>query len=146
MRLLHIAACLLVCGTARAGERPDDGEIGRRLIGAWTTCLTSGDEVKADGTIRYAADGTFVAEGKVDLGDGVPVAVRVEGNWVVKGGAVKATVTKSSHPGLAPVGAAATETVVSIDDRVLRVKRGTGKERERTRVQVEPGGTGAVPG
>jgi hypothetical protein len=43
-------------------------------------------------------------------------------------------VTKSTHPGLAPVGGEMKERVISIDDKQMTIKRGIGKERERKRV------------
>lgn len=135
MRLRHIAVCLLLTGTATAAEKPGDDEITRRLVGKWTTCMTGGAETKVDGTIQYAKDGTFHAAGKVKLGAGEVADVTVDGTWKVEGGDVVIGVTKSSHPGLAPVGAKAKEKVISIDDKVLKVKRGLGEERERKRIE-----------
>ena len=135
MRLLYLGLMIAGCAApVMAAEKPGDAEITRLLVGEWTTNISGGAERKVDGTITYAGGGTFVAAGKVEITDGEPADVRVEGTWKVSGGAVVHAVTKSSHPGLAPVGVELKETVVSIDDKVLRIKRGVGKERERKRV------------
>jgi hypothetical protein len=136
MRLHQTVLFLLLTGTATAADgKPGDDEIARKLVGTWTTCMTGGSATEADGTVRYAKDGTFHAAGKVKLGGGEVADVTVDGTWEVKGGAVKETVTKSSHPGLAPVGASIQEKVLAIDDKELTVKRGLGEERVRKRVE-----------
>jgi hypothetical protein len=132
-RICAIAVALL--GTAVVAARPDDGSIEKLLVGRWTTTLAGGSATEPDGTIRYDKGGAFVAEGKVALGEGTKADVKVEGTWKVDGGSVIHSVTKSSHPGLAPVGGVLKEHVVSIDAKKLRVKRGVGKERERDRVE-----------
>ena len=129
--LLTIAVFVLTLGTAGA----DDAAITKQLIGKWTTCLTGGSATAPDGHVRYVPGGSFAAEGKVSLGEGVTTDVKVDGTWKVTEGAIVHTVTKSSHPGLAPVGAVMKERVVSIDDKQMTIKRGTGKERERKRVE-----------
>ena len=59
----------------------------------------------------------------------------MEGTWKVADGAVLLKVTKSSHPALAQVGAELKEKVVLINEKELRIQRGTGKERVRKRVK-----------
>lgn len=128
--LLTIAMFGLTLGTAGA----DDAMLTKQVVGKWTTCLTGGAATAPDGHVRYAAGGTFAAEGKVALGEGVVADVKVEGTWKVSEGAIVHKVTKSSHPGLAPVGGEMKERIVSIDDKQMRVKRGIAQERERKRV------------
>ncbi len=131
-RFCSITVVLVACAAAAA--RPDDGAISKQLVGQWTTCLAGGSSTEPDGTIRYDDGGAFAAEGKVALGGGTKADVKVEGTWRVAAGAIFHTVTKSTHPGLAPVGGVMKEQVVSIDDKQMTVKRGVGKERERKRV------------
>ncbi|HEX4611371.1 MAG TPA: hypothetical protein VH092_24470 [Urbifossiella sp.] len=128
------AIMVAVVGSATVAAEPGDGAISERLVGRWTTCVAGGSSTEADGTIRYGTGGTFVAEGQVSLGGGPKASVRIEGTWKVEDGAILHAVTKSSHPGLAPVGSEMRERVVSIDDQTLRVKRGVGRERERKRM------------
>jgi hypothetical protein len=128
------ATAVVLLGTTVVAAGPDDGSISKLLVGRWTNCIGGGSATEPDGTIHYDRGGAFVAEGKVALGGGTKADVKVEGTWKVDGGSVVHTVTKSSHPGLAPVGGVLKEHVVSIDEMKLRVRRGVGKERERERV------------
>ncbi|MBN9521847.1 hypothetical protein J0H58_25580 [bacterium] len=113
----------------------DDAAITKQLLGRWTTCVTGGSSTEPDGTIRYDKGGVFTAEGQVKLGGSETADVRLEGTWRVEDGTIVHKVTKSSHPGLAPVGGELREKVVSIDEKTLTVKRGVGKERERKRME-----------
>jgi hypothetical protein len=131
-----VAIAVLFLGTAAAvGAVPDDGTISKMLPGRWTTCVTGGSETEPDGTILYDKAGTFVAEGTVKLGASEKADVRVEGTWKVESRTVTHKVTKSSHPGLAPVGGEMKEHVLAIDDKAMRIKRGIGKERTRERMK-----------
>lgn len=128
------AITLALFGTA-AVATADDAAITKQLLGRWTTCVTGGAETEPDGTIRYADGGAFAAEGKVKLGGDETADVKLEGTWKVQDGTIVHRVTKSSHPGLAPVGGELREKVVSIDAKTMTVKRGVGKERERKRTE-----------
>jgi hypothetical protein len=132
-RICAIAVALL--GTTAVVAGPDDGTISKLLPGRWTTTLAGGSATEPDGTIHYDKGGAFVAAGKVPIGEGTKADVKLEGTWKVDGGSIIHTVTKSTHPGLAPVGGVLKEQVLSIDEKKLRVKRGVGKERERKRVE-----------
>src|SRR4029450_13717095 len=59
-------------------------------------------------------------------GAGVKADVRVEGTWKVQGKCILHTVSKSSHPGLAPVGGEVKEHVLAIDGARRRGRRGGG--------------------
>jgi hypothetical protein len=134
MRQLSVFTIAVLVTTAAAAGA-DDAAITKQLAGKWTTCLTGGSATEPDGTIRYDAGGTFAAEGKVSIGEGRKADVKVEGSWKVSDGSILHTVTKSTHPGLAPVGGVLKERVISIDAKQMTVKRGVGKERERKRVE-----------
>ena len=133
-RICAIAIAFLGSAAAAAGV-PDDAGIAALLPGRWTTSVTGGSSTGPDGTIRYDPAGTFKAEGTAELGGGQKAEVRVEGTWAVKGGCILHRVSKSSHPGLAPVGGEVKEHVLAIDDEAMRVRRGVGRERERARVK-----------
>jgi hypothetical protein len=75
-----------------------------------------------------------VAAGVVALGEGEKADVRLEGTWKVEDETILYKVTKSTHPGLAPVGGEMREKVLAIDAKTLKVRRGVGQERERKRV------------
>ncbi len=128
------AITVALLGTA-AVAGADDNAITKQLLGRWTTCVTGGSSTEPDGSICYADGGAFTAEGQVALGGGEKADVRIEGTWKVDGGMIVHTVTKSSHPGLAPVGGSLREKIISIDEKTLTVKRGVGKERERKRME-----------
>jgi hypothetical protein len=133
MRQLSIFSIVVFVMTATAAGA-DDAAITKQVAGKWTTCLAGGSATEADGTIHYADGGTFTAEGQVALGEGAKADVKVEGTWKVDAGSILYKVSKSTHPGLAPVGGVLKEQVVSIDNKQMTVKRGIGKERERKRV------------
>jgi hypothetical protein len=111
---------------------PADAEIMRLLVGKWkgTDSVTG-----TTGTIDYAKDGTFKGEGTVPLSGGKSVEFQVEGTWQVKDGAIHFKIKKSTRPGVAPVDAEITETVLGIDDKTIRYKRGLGSEKTRERVK-----------
>lgn len=131
-----VAAVWLVPGAAANGDKapakPSDAKINRLLIGAW-----HGEDhiTGVEGTIRYAKDGTFTADGMVPLNGSEKVEFKAEGTWKVSGGAIYFTVTKSSRPGLAPPGFEVKEVVLGIDDTMVRYKRGLGRVKVRTRVK-----------
>jgi len=131
-----VAAVWLVPGAAagddKAAAKPSDAEISRLLVGAW-----HGEDhiTGVEGTIRYAKDGTFTADGMVPLNGSEKVEFKAEGTWKVSGGAIYFTVTKSSRPGLAPPGFEVKEVVLGIDDQTVRYKRGLGRVKTRTRVK-----------
>jgi hypothetical protein len=129
------AVMVFFAGGGLALATPADAEIVERLPGRWTTAVGGGAEAEANGTIRYDKAGLFMAEGSVKIGEGEKADVRLEGTWKVAGGCILHRVTKSSHPGLAPVGAELKEHVLAIDAKELRIKRGAGKERVRDRVK-----------
>lgn len=129
-----VATLWVLSALGVASERPTDKDISDQLIGKWTTCVKGGSESETDGTITFDKGGTFVAEGAVKLGGGEKAQVRVEGKWKVATGAVVMTVTKTTHPGIAPVGGQLKETILSIDEKMMKFKRGVGRERERKRV------------
>ncbi len=133
-RICAIAVAFLGSAVAVGGV-PDDAGITRLLPGKWTTTVGGGAEAEANGTVRYDKAGTFLAEGRVALGGGETADARVEGTWKVQDKFILHKVTKSSHPGLAPVGGEMKEHVLAIDEKAMRVKRGIGKERERTRLK-----------
>jgi hypothetical protein len=130
-----VAAVVIAAGLAggvRAADKPADDEIARLMVGTW---VSAGDASSgAVGTLHYRADGTLTGTGVVRVGEEA-VEVRVEGTWKVSGGAVLLTLTKSSHPGLAPIGAEAKEVILAIDADSVRYRRGVGKEKTRTRVK-----------
>ncbi len=134
MRRLLAIAVAVVGPVAVVCAKPDDSTISSSLVGRWTTCVSGGSATEPDGTIRYDKTGTFAAQGEVKLGAGEKAEVRVEGTWKVESGSIIHKVTKSTHPGLAPVGGEMREHVLSIDDKSLHVKRGVGMERERKRL------------
>ena len=141
MRLHNLALGFALMGglavPAPAGEKakPSDEQITKSLTGTWTTCVTGGTSATADGTICYKPDGTFLAKGKVKLGDDMTADVQVEGTWKVAAGTVVLKAVKSSHPGLAPVGAEMKEVILAIDAEKMTFKRGVGQERSRKRVE-----------
>src|SRR3954470_16509025 len=94
--------------------KPTDAEITRLLVGTWH----GADAVTGvSGTISYAKDGTFVGEGSVPLTDTQKVEFRAEGTWKVTDGAIHFTITKSTRPGVAPVGIEVKEVVLGIDEK-----------------------------
>lgn len=112
-------------------KRPSDAQIKLLLIGKWEGAdLATG----VTGTIRYAKDGTFSADGLVPIGN-KKVEINTVGTWSVSGGSILSTVTKSSRPRIAPVGAEVTEVVNAIDQKAVRFTRGAEQERVRTRVK-----------
>ena len=134
MRRVLATTLLLIGSAAAVAGVPDDPTITKTLVGRWTTCVAGGSATDPDGTIRYDKAGTFAAQGDVKLGGGEKAEVRLEGTWKVADGSILHTVTKSTHPGLAPVGGELREKVLAIDEKSLRVKRGVGAERERKRL------------
>jgi len=121
--------------TAAERAKPSDGEITSRLVGTWATCIAGGTSTDPDGSIQYHEDGTFTAEGKIQLGDNATATVKVEGTWKVTSGVIVHGVTKTSHPGIAPLGAEMKEAILAIDDKAMTFKRGVGHKRERKRIQ-----------
>lgn len=129
LRVAMAGLTAAVLATAAAGaDKPSDEDITRLLVGAW-----AGSAAEGSGTIRYAEKGTYTGEATVRAGK--DVRVTIEGTWKVSGGSVLMEITKSSHPGLAPVGTKVTEVVKGIDDTTYRFVRGRDKERERKRVK-----------
>lgn len=110
---------------------PSDAEIKLLLIGKWEGAdLATG----VTGTIRYAEDGTFSADGLVPIGNR-KIEINTVGTWSVSGGTILSTVTKSSRPRIAPVGTEVKEAVHAIDQKAIRFTRGAEQERVRTRVK-----------
>jgi hypothetical protein len=129
------AALLSWLTPATAADPPakfTDAEISRLIVGTWAA-EGGAPGAKAEGLTRYKKDGAFSADGSVQLGE-LSVMVRVEGTWKVSGGAVHITLTKSSHPGIAPVGAELKNVVTVMGEKEYRYKRGSGPERVRYRV------------
>src|SRR5438552_347773 len=107
-------------------KKPTDADINRLLIGKWK----GNDPITGvTGTIEYAKDGTFTGEGNVPVGDGKTVAFQAEGTWKVSEGAIHFKITKSTRPGVAPVGIEVKEVVLAIDETTIRYKRGLGNEK-----------------
>jgi hypothetical protein len=116
---------------AKDPKRPSDTEINKLLIGKWegkdaATGIT--------GTIKYAKDGSFIAEGLVPVGN-KKVEISTSGTWSVSSGTIVSTVTKSSRPRFAPVGSEVKEVVNAIDEKSVKFTRGAEQERVRTRVK-----------
>jgi hypothetical protein len=136
----RILACLLVGAFAQSGRAedkeqptaPSDPEITRLLVGKWEghDPLTG-----TKGTIHYAKDGTFVGDGTVTLADGEKVMFQVEGSWKVMKGTLHFTITKSTRPGIAPVGVEVKEVVHGINEKTVRYTRGLGSVKERKRIK-----------
>jgi hypothetical protein len=116
----------------KESKKPPDAEITRLLIGKWKG---SDPITGVTGTIQYAKDGTFIGDGKVSLPCKEEIAFHAEGTWKVSKGAILFTITKSTRPGVAPVGIEVKEVVYAIDEKTVRYKRGLGKVKERTRLK-----------
>lgn len=134
---IRVLACLVVCVMPVAADdvkdmkKPADADITRLLVGKWDcTDPTAG----AAGTISYAKEGTFAGDGTVES-RGEKIEVHIEGTWKVSGGAILATVSKSTRPGVVPIGIEVKEDVHAIDEKSMRFTRGLGKEKSRTRVK-----------
>jgi len=140
MCVRNLAVCITVCTSVLSAaaddgmepKKPTDAEIVKMLVGKWegTDPITG-----TSGTIHYAKDGTFTGKGTTPLDDKMKVEFEVEGTWKVSGGAILFTITKSTRPGIAPVGAEVKEVVHAIDEKAIRYTRGLGKEKTRTRVK-----------
>jgi hypothetical protein len=115
-------------------KKPTDADINRLLVGKWNC---TDPDVGAAGTIRYTKDGNFTGDGTVKIDGQEKIEVHFEGTWSVSKGTIVLVVTKSSRPGIAPVGSQVKETVVAIDQKTLRFIRGLGKEKTRTRMMDE---------
>jgi hypothetical protein len=136
----RLLACLVAGAIAQSGRADDkdppkppaDAEIKRLLVGKWEGYdpLTG-----TKGTIHYAKEGTFVGDGTVTLADGEKVTFQVEGTWKVMKGTLQFTITKSTRPGIAPVGVEVKEVIHSIDEKTVRYTRGLGSVKERKRIK-----------
>lgn len=115
-----------------SGLKLSDAEIARLLIGKWQG---SDPVTGVTGTLLYLKDGTFKGEGTVTLADGDKIRFQAEGKWKVSEGALYFTITKSTRPGVAPVGIEVKETIHALNETVVRYTRGLGKVKERTRVK-----------
>ena len=120
-----------VADDVKEPKRPSDKEINLLLIGRWEGAdLATG----VSGTIHYAKDGTFTADGLVPVGN-KKIGINTVGKWSVSGGTISSTVTKTSRPRIAPVGTEVKEVVNAIDEKSVRFTRGAEQERVRTRVK-----------
>ena len=99
-----------------------DEEITKLLVGKWAI---------EEGTQIYNKDGTF--EAVVTLEGGKGIEITVSGTWKVKEGVLIETITKSSSP-IFKEGRESKDTVISIDEKVLKFKDEMGKERTAKRI------------
>ena len=137
----NIGVLLVIIGSALAAraddgkgneKKPSDAEITRLLVGKWEGADPA---TGVTGTIRYAKDGTFTGDGTVSLPGNEKIEFHAEGTWKVSDGAILFTITKSTRPGVAPVGIEVKEVVQAIDEKTVRYTRGLGKIKERKRVK-----------
>src|SRR5262249_5798815 len=134
------SATLVVCvlwglsGTAGDKKPPKqtDEEIVKLLVGKWSAEGTNDKGVKYKGTNHYKKDGTVTAQGTIEIAD-KSIEILVSGTWKVDKGVLIETVEKSEPP-ILKKGQVSKDLVLSIDDKVLKLKTEKGTEIIRKRV------------
>jgi hypothetical protein len=135
--ILFTASTLI--GSVSAREDPPkkqtDEEISKLLVGKWIVDEGDGKtEPKIKGSMNYKKDGTVDAEATIEAGQ-TTLKITLSGTWKVKDGVLIATVTKTSAPDVIKEGLVSKDTVISIDDKVLKYKEMSGKEKSQKRMK-----------
>ena len=137
-RLLVGIAVVLSLSVVRAAwadepaKKPSDADLAKRIVGKWSEeeQLQGGGTSKAMTT--YRKDGTFTGEGTITR-QGKSLTVKVSGTWKVTDGTLIETVEKC-EPALIPKGKIFKDRILSVTDKVLKVKTEKGKEIVKMRV------------
>jgi hypothetical protein len=126
---IAFALTLWAVATVRAAP-PTDAEIEKLAVGKWRHEDKGGI---FNATTTYAKDGTFEGEATAGTGADAP-KIRVTGKWKVSGGVLTETV-ETCKPPLIPTGKKFNDTVLEINDKVLRYRNDEGREETKTRVK-----------
>lgn len=119
-------------GFDKPEAKPTDEEIRRLLVGRWHGDDKFPNGMRAFGTMHYKDDGTV--ESEVIVGEGErSVRFTMSGTWKIANGAIVMAITKSNTPG-PMAGKTITSTVLSIDEKTLRIRSEQGRENIRTRI------------
>jgi hypothetical protein len=106
-----------------------DATIADLLAGQWI-----GETPQGSSTSIYFEDGRFVVDAIVMKDEPVPLSIRVEGQWQLKGRILTLEITRTTDALLAPIGVVSRDTVLCIDSGVAVFQRSTGETYLRTKV------------
>lgn len=127
--LLTTFLLALFCASPVLAVPPSDAEATRTLLGEWVSAKKPG---LIAGAMAFKPDGTFSCQATFMTPDG-PLTIKVEGKWRVERGILIEELTRSSHPNLAPVGLATSDTLVSVTKDEYRFRTESGKEDSYSR-------------
>jgi uncharacterized protein (TIGR03066 family) len=132
----YLLSCLLlalVCTSAfGAKSDPSDKELAAKLVGTWTLSPTDPLTKKLSGDITYKSDASYEGLIFIKHSDGT-TRWDFTGTWKIEDRKLILTYTKSSVPGVAPVGQVSILPIDHITDKELVTIGDDGQRKTRIR-------------
>jgi hypothetical protein len=109
-----------VDGYVAEKEPKSDSQLSQLIIGKWKSELVE-DGFELKGTSTYTATGKVIVKAEVKSGD-QKYHIDVEKNWFIENGVIFTTVTKSNIQELFPNGSILKDTIIRLDNKVLKYR------------------------
>jgi hypothetical protein len=137
-----MSGLVVLCGTgATAVKTPTAQEVesAKALIGTWQLVVEPGEAIIVSAESKFAGDGAFASKGMFQLSSSAPIQVTFSGKWRIEGDTLIMEVTKSSPPGVLPVGVVTRDRILKLDGRSLETRTADGKTERYKKAAPAPG-------
>lgn len=93
-----------------------------QILGTW---INSPKENNSMGSIEYKKDGSLFCKAIIKTGDDTRI-IELIGTWTIENSILTATITKTTHAELLPVGHVSKDSIIDINDKTFKYKTSHG--------------------